>query len=161
MCLHTSLLETVGKREIACNKQFLLFPQCLLPAQKTFCHFYKIWNCHGQNLSVWKRLKFVVWERVNFGKSNILSSGNIYIIYSVFYFCFYWAWDQSSKEKIGKWKLNLGVRHFEGSNLMLWRALLKGGNIYTQYSCQFFYRKLKSDNFIMFSSDLLESQDPY
>ena len=29
--------NTVGKGEIACNKQILLFPQCFLPCQKTLC----------------------------------------------------------------------------------------------------------------------------
>ena len=34
--------NTVGKGEIARNQQFLLFPQCLLPIWKTFCHFRQI-----------------------------------------------------------------------------------------------------------------------
>ena len=37
--------NTVGKGEIARNKQFLLFPQCFLPVWITFCHFHQIWNC--------------------------------------------------------------------------------------------------------------------
>ena len=43
-CLQLKSFEnTVGKGEIACNKQFLLFPQCLLPVfQRTFCDFHKI-----------------------------------------------------------------------------------------------------------------------
>ena len=60
----TSLLKTLGKGEIASNEQFLLFPQCFLPTWITFCHFHQIWNCRLQTLSVWKHLKFVVWERV-------------------------------------------------------------------------------------------------
>ena len=32
----------VGKGEIARKKQFFLFPQCLLPCYKTFCHFHQI-----------------------------------------------------------------------------------------------------------------------
>ena len=55
-----------GKREIACNKQFLLFPQCFLSFPITFCHYHKIWIHHLQSLCVWKSLKFVVVERVNF-----------------------------------------------------------------------------------------------
>ena len=55
----------MGKGEIACNKQFLLFPQCFLPVWGTFCHFHQIWNSRLQTHSVWKSLKFVVWERVN------------------------------------------------------------------------------------------------
>ena len=36
MCLqYKSFGNTVGKGEIACNKQFLLFPQCFLPVWRT------------------------------------------------------------------------------------------------------------------------------
>ena len=36
----TSLLKTLqGKREIARNEQFLLFPQCFLSVWRAFCHF--------------------------------------------------------------------------------------------------------------------------
>ena len=65
-CLqYKSFENTVGKGEIALNEQFLLFPQCFLPIGRTFSHFHQIWNCRLQILSVWKNLKFVVWERVN------------------------------------------------------------------------------------------------
>ena len=38
-CLHDKYFEnTVGKGEIARNEQFLFFPQCFLPAWKTFCY---------------------------------------------------------------------------------------------------------------------------
>ena len=61
-CLqYKSLENTVGKGEIARNKQFLFFPQCFLPVWRTFCHFRQIQNCPLQSLSVWKSLKFVVW----------------------------------------------------------------------------------------------------
>ena len=36
------LKNTVGKREIARNEQFLRFPQCLLPFRKTFLHSHQI-----------------------------------------------------------------------------------------------------------------------
>ena len=36
---YKSFENTAGKGETACNKQFLLFPQCFLPVKKTFCHF--------------------------------------------------------------------------------------------------------------------------
>ena len=40
-CLqYKSFEKTVGKGEIACNEQFLFFPQCFLPVGRTFCHFY-------------------------------------------------------------------------------------------------------------------------
>ena len=57
----TSLLKTLGKGEIARDKQFLLFQQCFLPAWITFFQFSQLWNCRLQTLSVWKSLKFVVW----------------------------------------------------------------------------------------------------
>ena len=48
-CLqYKSFKYTLAKREIARN-----------------CHFHQIQNCCLQFLSVWKSLKFVVWERVN------------------------------------------------------------------------------------------------
>ena len=62
--LYKTFENTVGKGEIARYKQFLLFPQCFLPILRTFCHFHRIWYCHLQTFSVWKSLKFVVWERV-------------------------------------------------------------------------------------------------
>ena len=65
-CLKYKPFEnTEGKGEITGNKQFLLFPQCFLPVRRIFCYFHRIWNCRLQTLSVWKSLKFVVWERVN------------------------------------------------------------------------------------------------
>ena len=56
---------TVGKGEIACYKQFLLFPQYFLPFWRTFFHIHQIQNCHLQTLSDCRSLIFVVWERVN------------------------------------------------------------------------------------------------
>ena len=65
MCLqYKSFENTVRKGEIAHHEQFLLFPQCFLTICKTLCHFHKNQNCRLQTLSVWKSLKFVVWERV-------------------------------------------------------------------------------------------------
>ena len=55
----------MGKGEIARNEQFLLFPQCFLSVRVTLCHFCQTLNCRLQTLSVWKSLKFLVWERVN------------------------------------------------------------------------------------------------
>ena len=34
--------NTVGKREIAGNEQFFLFPQCFLPIWRTFAIFIKL-----------------------------------------------------------------------------------------------------------------------
>ena len=65
-CLQYKSFENIaGKGEIARNEQFLLFPQCFLYFQRTFYHFHQNQNCRLQTLSVWKSLKFVVWERVN------------------------------------------------------------------------------------------------
>ena len=56
--------KTVGKGEISRNEQFLLFPQCLLSFWRTLCLFHRIENCVLHTHSVWKSLKFVMWERV-------------------------------------------------------------------------------------------------
>ena len=40
--LYKYFANTMGKREIARDEQFLLFPQCFLPVLKTFSHFYQI-----------------------------------------------------------------------------------------------------------------------
>ena len=75
-CLQYKTFEnTVGKGETVRNEQFLLFPQCFLSVWRTFFHFNQIWNCRLQTLSVWKSLKFVMWERVNLGTVKICSSG--------------------------------------------------------------------------------------
>ena len=61
-----SFENTAGKGEIARHKQFLLFPQNFLSIWVTFHHFHQTENCRLQTLSIWKGLKFVVWERVNY-----------------------------------------------------------------------------------------------
>ena len=66
---YNQFITTVGKGEIAHNEQFLLFPQCFLPFWKPFSHFHQTKNCCLQTLSVWKSLKFVVWERVKHSHS--------------------------------------------------------------------------------------------
>ena len=81
MCLqYKSFENAVGKGEIARNEQFLLFPQCFLPVWITFVHFDQNKNCCLQTLSVWKNLKFVVWERVF---KVIRPSLNHFIVYSL------------------------------------------------------------------------------
>ena len=66
-CLQYKPFEnTAGKGVIARNEQFLLFLPCFLRVSKTFCHFHRLWNCRLQTLSVWKSLKFVIWERVKY-----------------------------------------------------------------------------------------------
>ena len=63
-CLqYKSFENTVGKGEIARNKQFLLFHSvsCLFEEFSAVFITFEIENL--QTLSVWKSLKFVVWER--------------------------------------------------------------------------------------------------
>ena len=59
---YKSFENTESKGEIAHFEQFLLFLQCFLTILRHFYHFHQ--NCRLQTLSVWKNLKFVVWERV-------------------------------------------------------------------------------------------------
>ena len=65
-CLqYKSLENTVGKKEIACIKQFLLFPQCFFYSYEELSDIFikfKIVFCTF--FSVWKSKKFVVWERL-------------------------------------------------------------------------------------------------
>ena len=62
LCIcRTSLLKTVGKGEIDCNKQFLLFPQHFY---YSFGELFTIFLCCLQTLSVGESLKWEVWERV-------------------------------------------------------------------------------------------------
>ena len=82
--LYKSLENTVRQGEIAHNEQFLLFPQCFLPFQKTVCHFQQIWNCCLQTLPVWKSPKFFVWERVKDEFHDYSHTG--FVIYKSFQF---------------------------------------------------------------------------
>ena len=64
-CLqYKSFENTAGKGEIARNEQFLLFPQCFVSGWIIFCHFHQFKIVVCKLFSVWKSLKFVVWERV-------------------------------------------------------------------------------------------------
>ena len=57
-------LKTLQEKEKLLVMRNFSFSQCFLPLSKTFCHFHQNSNCRLQTLSVWKSLKFVVWERV-------------------------------------------------------------------------------------------------
>ena len=74
-CLQCKSFEnTVGKGDIASNKQFLLFPQCFFPVWRTFCHVHPSQTCIVQTLSVWKSLKFVAGEKfLRLSGDNLLS----------------------------------------------------------------------------------------
>ena len=67
-----SFKNSVAKGEITHNEQFL----CFLPFWRTFHHFPEIENCCLQPLSVWKSLKFFIWEKVkhSFTQINIEAS---------------------------------------------------------------------------------------
>ena len=52
---YKSFENTVGKGELASNKQFLLFPQCFIPVWRTFN------NCY-QNLKLWSAMSFSLEE---------------------------------------------------------------------------------------------------
>ena len=69
VCRTSLFKNTEGKGEIARHEQFLLFPQCFLPIWLTLCYFHQIYYFCLQTLSVWKSLKFDVWERVKFSLS--------------------------------------------------------------------------------------------
>ena len=67
----TSLLKTLWEKK---KLQFLLFPQCFLSFERTFRHLHQIQNCRLQTLSVWKSLKFIIWERFNSFRHKFYSS---------------------------------------------------------------------------------------
>ena len=105
MCLQYKFFKnTMGKGEIAHNKQFLLFPQCFLPIWKTFHHFHQIWNCRLQTLSIWKSLKFVVWERVKLfvaTESSVVEWQSIQLFPKIFV----WICEHVSTNNKMNWKL--------------------------------------------------------
>ena len=58
------LENTVGRGEITRNGQFLLFLQCFLPVRSELSVIFIKFEIVVCKLSVWKSLKFVVWEWV-------------------------------------------------------------------------------------------------
>ena len=48
----------VRKKEIACNKRFLLFSQCFLPYMVLIFHFKCTLICHLQFVSIWTCLEY-------------------------------------------------------------------------------------------------------
>ena len=84
-----SLLNTLRKKgEMVHNEQFLLFPQCLLPFWRTFCHFHRIKNCLLKTLSFWNHLTFVVWDRVNETRNNMTNDKKSLFFFFIFPFFF-------------------------------------------------------------------------
>ena len=67
----TSLLKTRWEKEkLLVTSNFSFSHSVFHPFQRTFCDFRETQNCSLQTLSVWKSLKFVVWERVKHDKIN-------------------------------------------------------------------------------------------
>ena len=60
----TSLLKTLWQKKLLKMSNFSDSNSVFNQFLRTFCYFYQIWNCRLEILSVWKSLKFVVWERV-------------------------------------------------------------------------------------------------
>ena len=60
-----SFENTVGKGEMACDEQFLLFPQCFQPVWIIFPPFSSNLKLSSANSAVRKSLTFVVLEKVN------------------------------------------------------------------------------------------------
>ena len=86
----TSLLKTLWEKEkLLVTSNFSFSHSVFYPFLEIFCHFHQIWNCRLQSLSVWKRLKCVVWERVKrlgniAGKIEGASYQNIILTYKCY-----------------------------------------------------------------------------
>ena len=59
-----SPLKTLWEKEKLLVTSISPFPT-VFSTRLDNCHFHQIWNCCLQTLSVWKSLKFAVWERFN------------------------------------------------------------------------------------------------
>ena len=80
--------------------------------QKALCHFHQIQNCRLQTLSIWRGLKFVIWERVKlqrtenaiFDLAAILFNGR----YRVYFISLWIIWGNiyRKKEKSAKMTSN-------------------------------------------------------
>ena len=70
----TSLLKTLWEKEkLLVKSSFSFSHSVFLHVWILFCCFHQIWNCRLQTLSVWKSLKFVVWERVKLGRTRLIN----------------------------------------------------------------------------------------
>ena len=77
MCLpYKSFENTVGKGEIVCYEQFLLFLQCFLPVWRIFCHLthYPLLKDFADNNFKFDEngRKLSKWEENNVGKGEIV-----------------------------------------------------------------------------------------
>ena len=78
-----SFENTVGKGEIAHDKQLFVFPECFLLTWRTFLPFSSNSKL-SEIFSVWKSLKFVIWERVNMKFRSICFNFFFFLFYSHF-----------------------------------------------------------------------------
>ena len=77
----TSLLKTLWEKEkLIVTSNFSFSHSVFLPVWRTFCHFHQIQNCRQETISVWKSLKFVVWERVKNPVLTILTPKICFLI---------------------------------------------------------------------------------
>ena len=61
-----SLLKTLWEKEkLLVTSNFSFSHSVFYPFWRTLCHSHQTKICRLQTLSVWKGVKFVVWERVN------------------------------------------------------------------------------------------------
>ena len=67
---NTGLWKTLWEKEkLLVTSNFSFSHSVFLPVWRTSCYFHQIQDCRLQTISVWKSLKFVVWERV---KLNVI-----------------------------------------------------------------------------------------
>ena len=81
--------NTVGKGEIACNKQFLLFPQCLFTHLYNFVPFSSKSELSLANSFSFNESKFVVWERVKVSSGSESNANEMSDCSNIFLFKHY------------------------------------------------------------------------
>ena len=95
LCFYISAVQsfenTVGKREITCYMQFLLFPQCFLSFWRIPCHYikFKIFDCklfHLGNLLLGRGLKVPCDDLL-----GIRQRGNVLIPFFTLHALYKWA----------------------------------------------------------------------
>ena len=60
----TSLMKTLWEKKLLVTSNISFSHIVFYPFGELFAFFHQIQNCRLQTLSVWKSLKFVIWERV-------------------------------------------------------------------------------------------------
>ena len=77
-----SLLKTLWEKEKLLETSNFSFSHSVfhMPVWRTFCYFNHVQNVRLQTLSVWKSLKFDVWERVDGRRKITLYEQHIFFI---------------------------------------------------------------------------------